>query len=42
MKAKKANLLQETLDLLVLKAPALRALHGLGVSSHIEQITKGV
>jgi PadR family transcriptional regulator PadR len=42
MKAKKANLLQGTLDLLVPKALARRALHGLGVSSHIEQISKGV
>jgi PadR family transcriptional regulator, regulatory protein PadR len=42
MKAKKANLLQGTLDLLVLKALPLRALHGLGDSSRIEQITKGV
>ena len=36
------NLLQGTLDLLILKALALGALHGLGVSRRIEQISKGV
>ena len=41
MKAKKADLLQGTLDLLVLKALALGPLHGLGVSQRIEQITQG-
>ncbi len=41
MKAKKANLLQGTLDLLVLKVLALGPLHGLSVSNRIEQITKG-
>jgi PadR family transcriptional regulator len=41
MKAKKADLLQGTLDLLVLKALALGPLHGLGVSRRIEQSTKG-
>lgn len=41
MKTKKADLLQGTLDLLVLKALALGPLHGLGVSQRIEQITKG-
>jgi transcriptional regulator len=40
-KKKKADLLQGTLDLLVLKSLALGPLHGLGVSSRIEQITKG-
>ena len=35
------NLLQGTLDLLILKALALGELHGLGVSRRIEQITKG-
>ncbi|HWS53050.1 MAG TPA: PadR family transcriptional regulator [Pyrinomonadaceae bacterium] len=38
---KKFDLLQGTLDLLVLKALALGPLHGLGVSHRIEQITKG-
>ena len=36
-----ANLLQGTLDLLILKALTLAELHGLGVSRRIEQITKG-
>ncbi|HXG68639.1 MAG TPA: PadR family transcriptional regulator [Blastocatellia bacterium] len=40
-KEKKADLLQGTLDLLVLKALALGPLHGLGVSRRIEQITRG-
>ncbi|MDQ3950674.1 MAG: PadR family transcriptional regulator, partial [Gemmatimonadota bacterium] len=35
------NLLQGTLDLLILKALALGELHGLGVSRRIEQMTKG-
>lgn len=41
MKTKKTDLLQGTLDLLVLKALALGPLHGLGVSNRIEQITQG-
>ena len=41
MAGKKIDLLQGTLDLLVLKALALGPLHGLGVSNRIEQITKG-
>src|ERR671923_1729711 len=41
MKDKKNDLLQGTLDLLVLKSLALGPLHGLGVSHRIEQITKG-
>jgi PadR family transcriptional regulator, regulatory protein PadR len=41
MKVRKADLLQGTLDLLVLKALALEPLHGLGVSRRIEQMTKG-
>ncbi len=36
-----ANLLQGTLDLLILKALTLGELHGLGVSRRVEQITKG-
>ena len=35
------NLLQGTLDLLILKALVLGELHGLGVSRRIEQMTKG-
>jgi PadR family transcriptional regulator, regulatory protein PadR len=37
----KIDLLQGTLDMLVLKALNLEPLHGLGVSRRIEQITKG-
>jgi transcriptional regulator len=36
-----ANLLQGTLDLLILKTLNLGKLHGLGVSRRIEQITRG-
>ena len=35
------NLLQGTLDLLILKALALEERHGLGISHRIEQLTKG-
>src|SRR3982074_2088895 len=35
------NLLQGTLDLLILKALALDAMHGLGISHRIDQITQG-
>lgn len=35
------NLLQGTLDLLILKSLALGDLHGLGVSRRVEQITRG-
>src|SRR5215813_9705560 len=38
---RRATLLQGTLDLLVLKALSTGALHGLGVSRRIEQITGG-
>ena len=41
MAGKKIDLLQGTLDLLVLKALALGPQHGLGVSHRIEQMTKG-
>ena len=36
-----ANLLQGTLDLLILKALALSPLHGLGIARRIEQISRG-
>lgn len=39
--AAQTNLLQGTLDLLILKSLALGELHGLGVSRRIEQITRG-
>jgi PadR family transcriptional regulator, regulatory protein PadR len=35
------NLLQGTLDLVILKALALEEMHGLGISRRIEQITNG-
>jgi len=38
--AKATNLLQGTLDLLILRALSLEPLHGLGVSRRIEQITQ--
>jgi transcriptional regulator len=37
----KTNLLQGTLDLLILKALALNPLHGLGISHRIRQLTNG-
>ncbi len=37
----KSDLLQGTLDLLILTALALRPLHGLGISRRIEQVTRG-
>lgn len=40
MKAKKTDLLQGTLHLLVLRALAPQSLHGLGVAQRISQITK--
>jgi PadR family transcriptional regulator PadR len=39
--AKQTNLLQGTLDLLILKALSTSELHGLGISRRIEQITQG-
>jgi PadR family transcriptional regulator, regulatory protein PadR len=39
--SKQINLLQGTLDLLILKALSTGELHGLGVSRRIEQITRG-
>jgi PadR family transcriptional regulator PadR len=41
MPNQRANLLQGTLDLLILKALVLGELHGLGVSRRIEQMTRG-
>lgn len=41
MSSKPANLLQGTLDLLVLKALGPGELHGLGIAHRIEQITRG-
>jgi len=41
MGEKRTDLLRGTLDLLVLKALSLEALHGVGISRRITQITKG-
>jgi PadR family transcriptional regulator PadR len=41
MNPQQTELLQGTLDLLILKALALQALHGLGVARRIEQVTRG-
>ena len=38
----KADLLQGTLDLLILRTLELRPLHGVGISDRIEQVTRGV
>lgn len=41
MADRKTDLLQGTLDLLILRTLALDQLHGVGVSRRIEQITRG-
>ena len=41
MSAPQTNLLQGTLDLLILRALTTGELHGLGVSRRIDQITRG-
>jgi PadR family transcriptional regulator PadR len=41
MSSKQTNLLQGTLDLLILKALGSGEHHGLGISRRIEQITRG-
>jgi PadR family transcriptional regulator PadR len=41
MSSDSTNLLQGTLDMMILKALALHEMHGLGISRRIEQITKG-
>lgn len=41
MSSKRTNLLQGTLDLLILKSLGPGELHGLGISRRIEQITQG-
>jgi transcriptional regulator len=40
--AKSADLLQGTLDLLILRTLELRPLHGVGIADRIEQVTDGV
>jgi PadR family transcriptional regulator PadR len=37
-----ADILQGTLDLLILKAAALEPMHGWGISQRIQQISRGV
>ena len=41
MAPKPTNLLQGTLDLLILRALSLAPLHGLGIARRVEQITRG-
>ena len=41
MESTQTNLLQGTLDLLILKTLSLGELHGLGISRRIEQMTNG-
>lgn len=41
MSSNQTNLLQGTLDLLILKALGTGELHGLGVSRRIDQLTRG-
>ena len=42
MPIEKSDLLQGTLDMLILKTLALEAMHGYGVAVRIEQVSKGV
>ena len=41
MSQSQTELLQGTLDMLILKSLALGEMHGLGISRRIEQVTKG-
>ncbi|MGH9774413.1 MAG: PadR family transcriptional regulator [Candidatus Acidiferrales bacterium] len=41
MAPEQAELLQGTLDMLILKTLALGPMHGLGISRRIEQVTRG-
>jgi transcriptional regulator len=42
MQAKPSDLVQGTLDMLILKTLALEPMHGYGISVRIEQMSKGV
>jgi transcriptional regulator len=42
MSKQKSDLLQGTLDLLILKTLALEAMHGWGISQRIQQVSDGV
>jgi len=39
---KPSEVLQGTLDLMILRTPELRAMHGVGVAERIRQVTNGV
>ena len=41
MPPRSSNLLQGTLDMLILKSLTLGEMHGLGISRRVEQITRG-
>lgn len=41
MPPRSSNLLQGTLDMLILKSLSLGEMHGLGISRRVEQITRG-
>ena len=41
MPSKQVDLLQGTLDMLILKALTLERLHGLGIATRFEQVTRG-
>ncbi|MFC1544245.1 PadR family transcriptional regulator [Gemmatimonadota bacterium] len=42
MSKQKTDLIQGTLDMLILKTLSLEPMHGLGISRRIEQLTRGV
>jgi len=42
MSKRRADLIQGTLDMLILKTLSLEQMHGLGISRRIEQLTGGV
>ena len=42
MADKPSDLLQETLDMLILKTLALEPMHGYGISVRIEEVSRGV
>src|SRR5688572_21649470 len=42
MEESNTNVIQGTLDLLILKSLSLQAMHGFGIARRIEQVSKGV
>jgi PadR family transcriptional regulator PadR len=42
MADKPSDLVQDTLDILILKTPALEPMHGYGIAVRLEQMSKGV